>query len=258
MSMGVVELLQLHGGVALLPICLLWGVLPLWWEGAAVCWHGHIVFVLEKAHPCGRACFSLCIAYCHLDGDDPKMQWLSFSWTSQLPQSCHCSGVSWWGCLVCKAPLCGEHVECLSGELWSSIWPEDVRDCCMKCNVAMRWCVEVLFPIGIMPGQSVWQSTMIKNCLPPYVQKSAATSWNGHNGLGLKIAGSLWFDGRWSWQSWHEVMTLSMSLSMSLSMPGQYTIKRARCLVRTIRWCDLWRSANTLALMVLGINRRHP
>ena len=56
----------------------------------------HKVFGLGRAHPYGKGCCGivevLCITYCHSGGDDPRMLQVSFSWTSRLPLSCHCSG----------------------------------------------------------------------------------------------------------------------------------------------------------------------
>ena len=53
---------------------------------------------------------------------------------------------------------------------------------------------------GETAGQSIKQSTMMKQSLPAWVQKSIAISWNGLFGLGFCMNGSLTLEGI---QSWH-------------------------------------------------------
>ena len=53
----------------------------------------------------------------------------------------------------------------------------------------------MFFSMWKISGQSVWQSTMTKNCCPPYVQKSIAISWKGRVGRGLVRSGSRAWDG---------------------------------------------------------------
>ena len=84
-------------------------------------------------------------------------------------------------------------------------------------SAVMRRGVVVLWPMWMMSGQSVWQSTMMRKSCPAYEQKSTAISWNGLDGLGFVMSGSLGSDGRLSWHCLH----VRIMLSMSLLIPGQ-------------------------------------
>ena len=56
--------------------------------------------------------------------------------------------------------------------------------------------VVVLVLIGVISGQSDKQSTVMRYCCPACEQKSAAISWNGLWGMGLRVKGSFCCDGR--------------------------------------------------------------
>ena len=71
--------------------------------------------------------------------------------------------------------------------------------------------------------------------------------------FGLRMIGSWGLDGK---QSWH-CLYVRMILSISLSIPGQYMVSLALCLVRTEPWCDSW-SCRMWCRIMEGISTRHP
>ena len=56
--------------------------------------------------------------------------------------------------------------------------------------------VMVLVIIGVISSQSEKQSTVMRYCCLACEQKSAAISWNGLWGVGLRVMGSFCCDGR--------------------------------------------------------------
>ncbi len=103
----------------------------------------------------------------------------------------------------------------------------------------MSFCVVVSFFISMTSGQSVLQSTMMRNWSPPYEAKSTASCWNGLSGVGFAIRGSLAWDGRRSWQ-WRHPSTKCL---MSWSMLGQWMVRRALACERAMH--QQWRIQET-------------
>ena len=130
-----------------------------------------------------------------------------------------------------KSPLLSEIFEQLDVNWgpWSDqttsgapVWQNVLRRAVVSCRVVVLW------PMHMTLGQSVYQSTMTRKSCPACEQKSIAIFWNGLDGLGFMMIGSLGCHGRLSWHCLQE----RMRCSMSFFIPGKKTISLALIFVQ--------------------------